>query len=194
MDTRISHWVRIMMDDIFGYNNFRNEIVWCYSTGGKTKKKFSEKHDVILWYTTSTKYKYFPENILVSRVKPKRQMKKILDDGIWYYVAKSKGKEYRYPIDDLVMPDDWWADISPLNQHHPERVGYDTQKPIELIERIIKATTEENDLVGDFYLGSGTTAIAALRLNRNFIGFDINPKAIEITKERIKNHFDENLS
>ena len=162
MDTRINHWVRCIMDDIFGYENFRNEICWGYMWGGVSKTRFPCKHDLIIFYSKSNKYKY---NIQYEKYKTK--------DIRWH--NNKNGKSLR----------DIWDDIPIINTMSEERVGYDTQKPIALIERIIKASSNEGDLVAGFYLGSGTTAKVCKDLNRNFIGCDINPRAVEITLKRL---------
>ena len=186
MDSRISHWVRCILDDIFAYGNFRNELIWCYNTGGKSKKWFSKKHDNILWYSKSSKYIFNYDAISEKRGLQKRNnLKKIIENGITYFVCRANGKEYRYSENDNILLNDWWIDIAQMQQHHPDRTGYYSQKPKELIERIIKASSNEGDTVADYYLGSGTTAVVCKELNRNFIGCDINPKAIEITKARL---------
>jgi site-specific DNA-methyltransferase (adenine-specific) len=157
MDYRISHWIRIICDDIFGYDNFVNEIVWCYGAGGFDKSKFvNPKHDTILVYSKSSK---FTNNCLTdvngSRLKSWWQIKSI-------------------------------ADKSGFFQNDDEHLLYKTQKPVELLQRIVKIATNEFDTVADFYLGSGTTAVVCSELNRNFIGCDINPKSIETTKQRLE--------
>jgi len=186
MDTRINHWIRCLMDDVFGYDNFVNEIIWCYNTGGKSKKWFSKKHDNILWYSKSGKYIFNYAAISEKRGLQKRNnLKKIIENGITYFVCRANGKEYRYSENDNILLNDWWIDIAQMQQHHPDRTGYYSQKPKELIERIIKSGSNEGDVVADYYLGSGTTAVVCKELNRNFIGCDINPKAIEITNARL---------
>jgi len=162
MDTKINHWIRCIMDDVFGYENFRNEIVWGYSWGGVSKNKYPSKHDHILYYSKTNKYTY---NIQYENYTAK--------DKRWH--NNNAGKSIR----------DIWDDIPIINTMSNERVGYATQKPKALIERIIKASSNEGDLVADFYMGSGTTAEVCKDLNRNFIGCDINPRAIEITLKRL---------
>ncbi len=164
MDTRINHWMRCIMDDVFGYENFRNEIVWGYSWGGVSKNKYPSKHDHILYYSKTNKYTY---NIQYENYTTK--------DKRWH--NNNAGKSIR----------DIWDDIPIINTMSNERVDYATQKPKALIERIIKASSNEGDLVADFYLGSGTTAEVCKDLNRNFIGCDINPRAVEITLQRLNN-------
>ena len=190
MDSRISHWVRCILDDVFGYNNFRNEIIWCYNTGGKSKKWFSKKHDNILWYSKSNKYTFNYDAISEKRGLQKRNnLKKIVENGITYFVCRANGKEYRYSENDNILLNDWWIDIPQMQQHHPDRTGYYSQKPKELLERLILASSNVNDLVADFYAGSFTTAEVCKELNRSFIGCDINPNAYEIGKKRVEKIF-----
>ena len=157
MDTKINHWVRCIMDNIFGYSNFRNEIIWKYGLGRSSDKQFGKRHDVILFYSKSNFYTY------------NKQLEEATSQ-------RMKG-EYK-------NMSDVWIDIPNINNMAKERIGYDTQKPKALIERIIKASSNEGDLVADFYMGSGTTAEVCKDLNRNFIGCDINPRAVEISKSR----------
>jgi len=155
MDWRISHWVRCMMDDIFGYDNFKNTIVWCYGAGGgHGKKYFRRTHDDIHFYTKTEQYTF------------NKQL-----------------NQYGSSLQD------WWnikglQDKSGFFQNDDERQMYQTQKPKALIERIIKASSNEGDLVADFYSGSFTTAEVCKDLKRNFIGCDINPNCLEKAKER----------
>ena len=172
MDTRINHWVRCIMDDIFGYERMLNEIIWCYKSGGSCKKSFSKKHDVILCYTKKKKYTF------------NFQKEKSYGSG-----GGGQGGKVEYFNDEkgtynFVGIKDWW-EISMLSTTHSERINYATQKPKELIERIIKISSNEGDLVADFYCGSGTTAEVCKELNREYIICDINPNAIEITKKRL---------
>ena len=154
--------------------------------GGEVKKWFSKKHDNILWYSKSGKYIFNYAAISEKRGLQKRNnLKKIIENGITYFVCRANGKEYRYSENDNILLNDWWIDIAQMQQHHPDRTGYYSQKPKELIERIIKSGSNEGDVVADYYLGSGTTAVVCKELNRNFIGCDINPKAIEITNARL---------
>lgn len=172
MDTKISHWVRCILDDVFGYDRFLNEIIWCYRSGGKSKKVFSNKHDNIFWYSKTKKYKFNLDELYIDN-KNGGSYKKILN-GVTYNYDKS-------------LPIDWWEDLKPmLSSQHKDYTGYATQKPKTLLERIIKASSNEGDLVADFYGGSFTTAEVCKDLNRNFIGCDISEKAVAIGLERIK--------
>lgn len=172
MDTKINHWIRCLMDDIFGYNNFRNEIIWGYKTGGASKNEYSKKHDVILFYT-KTKIYYF-ENPRENKV----------------YIDKSRGYDpnLKYEFDEIgEYTLGYYTDCFVLDTFSTRygRVAYQTNKPVKLIERFIKSSSKQGDLVADFYMGSGTTAEVCKYLNRNFIGCDINPRAIEITLQRL---------
>lgn len=183
MDTRINHWVRCICDDVFGYDNFKNEVIWCYNTQGYSKNKYSSKHDVILFYTKSKDYFFDAEiirNAEPSQSSIKRFGKEIQEKGFYIdFKSKKKVTELKgsLPLD--------WIELSVLPSAHSENTGYATQKPKSLIKRIIDASSKEGDLVADFYLGSGTTAEVCQESNRHFIGCDINPEAVRITKDRL---------
>ena len=185
MDTRINHWMRCLIDDIFGYDNFRNEISWCYNVGGKQKDRFPTKHDVIIFYTKSNRYNFNKIGIIRDTgIKSYGGKIGIDENGRRYQDKKHKDKYYRYYLDEPKQVEDWWSDINTLQSQSKERNNYDTQKPKALIERIIKASSNEGDLVADFYSGSFTTAEVCKDLKRNFIGCDINPNCFEKAKER----------
>jgi site-specific DNA-methyltransferase (adenine-specific) len=184
-DYRASHYLKMMMDEpeMFGVANFRNEIVWHYTSGGAGKRSFAKKHDIILFYSKSGKY-YFEQQ------KYKRFLDKSrgYDPRIEYFKDKESGEDYRVNI----MPD-VWTDIGIISPNSFERVGYPTQKPEALLERIIKASSNEGDLILDPFCGCGTTAIVASKLNRQFIGIDIDtskrrkgqlPTAFSVIKNR----------
>ena len=186
MDTRINHWIRCIMDDIFGYDKFRNEISWCYNSQGKTTKQWNKKHDVILYYTKTDKYTFNSDIVKdsITDLTYKRFKKEIEKKG--YYTSFKNGKEYKYFLEDGSLPKDWFEDVTYISRDNKELTGYATQKPKALLERIIKASSNEGDLIADFYMGSGTTGEVAIELNRSFIGCDINPRAVEIAEKRIK--------
>jgi len=180
MDCKISHWMRCLMDDIFGYKNFKNEIIWYYMNKipDTRKKMFTQSNDVILFfamgdYTFNTIEDARAKPIVVSKIK-KVNGKKI-------YVKNDDGKGI-YEIRDSRVAD---SIINiPMLHCQPERTGYPTQKPKELISRFILASSNTGDLVADFYSGSFTTAEVCKDLKRNFIGCDINPNCFEKAKER----------
>ena len=188
MDTRINHWLRLICDEIFGYDNFRNEISWCYNSQGKTTNQWNKKHDVILFYSVSNEFEFYQSRVKdsITDLTYKRFKKEIDKKG--YYTSFKNGKEYKYYLEDGSLPKDWFEDVTYISRDNKELTGYPTQKPKALIERIIKASSNEGDLVADFYCGSGTTAEVCKELNRKYIVCDINPNAIEITKKRILKH------
>ena len=173
MDYRIVHWVRCIMDDVFGYGNFRNEIVWCYTSPSVAKNNFPKKHDNIIFYSKTKNYTFNSDCILVPYKKSNSSSGKT--SLIGHKTDNRKGK----------IPESWWCDIADLGKVHNQSVGYKTQKPLKLLERIIKASSNENDLVADFYLGSGTTAVVCRELSRRFVGCDINENALKLTNERL---------
>ena len=183
MDYRLVHYLKVEMDSIFGIKNFRNEIIWCYKSQGFNKKTWSSKHDNILFYTKGKSWTFNLEDV---RDEPseswvKRYGKELEKNG---FFIDGKGKRY----DNFVgSPPKDWVYIKTLMKEHKERVGYDTQKPKALLERIIKASSNEGDIVADFFCGSGTSLVVAKELNRNYIGCDINPRAIEMTNQRLNN-------
>ena len=198
MDTRINHWMRFIMDDAFGYDNFRSEIVWGYNGRQKYNAlKFQGKHDVILFYSKTEKHKLNDIKIeweRESRLKVMRRKILIDDNGLEYFID-NRGVANGTPKKKVILSEylnkggslsDLWCDISIILGTDNQKLNYDTQKPKALIERIIKASSNEGDIVADYYLGSGTTAVVCKELNRNFIGCDINPKAIEITNARLE--------
>ena len=167
-------WVKALMDAIFGSANFLNEIVWCYKSGGVSKRYFAKKHDTILFYAKDKKINKF--NVL--KVKSYGQSGGGQGGAVKYY--KDKNGVY-----SIVSARDWW-DISMLSTTHPERTGYPTQKPLELYERIIKASSNEGDLVLDPFCGCATTPVAAERLGRQWVGMDIWEQAYSKVTERLR--------
>ena len=181
-DYRLVHYLKVEMDNIFGLNNFKNEIVWYYkSPSGTVKTKLANKHDNILWYSNGNTYVFNVDNIREEYSEnTKRQA---LNKNI------SFGRETKLNEKGKTPTDVW--EIPTLNSQAKERVGYDTQKPKALLERIIKASSNEGDIVADFFMGSGTTCVVAKELGRKYIGCDINSRAIEITQQRL-NDLDKN--
>ena len=158
MDFRLSHYIKVKMDEIFGIDNFINEIIWKYGLGGSGKKSFAKKHDTILFYANSKEYIFNLQFEDATSNKMKGQKKKMTD--VW--------------------------DIPNINNMAKERIGYDTQKPIEILDNIINASSNEGDIVADFFMGSGTTGEVAIKLRRKFIGCDIGDNACKATKERLE--------
>ncbi len=195
LDWRASHYAKVALDEIFGASGFRNEIVWHYSSGGRARRCFSRKHDVILWYSRTSRWRFFPEAVAVRRDrcpscgaarKSWNHLRRHTDeDGRVYRTIKSAGKIYRYYDDEPVVPPDVWLDVGHLQQKDPERLGYPTQKPEALLRRVMAATTRPGDLVADLFCGSGTTLAVASGMGRSFLGCDIGAEAVEITRARL---------
>jgi len=173
-DYRASHYLKMVMDEIFGDDKFRNEIVWHYTSGGVSKRRFAKKHDILFFYSKSDRY-YFEQQ----KYKRFLDKSKGYDPRIEYFKDEESGRDYRVNI----MPD-VWTDIGIISPNSFERFGYPTQKPEALLERIIKASSNEGDLVLDPFCGCGTAVIVASKLNRKFIGIDIHPTAFEVIKNR----------
>ncbi|MBO6255777.1 MAG: site-specific DNA-methyltransferase, partial [Bacteroidaceae bacterium] len=185
IDWHVSHYVKILLDDIFGKENFRNEIIWYYSTLGRPKDRFALKHDNIFYYGKSINTFFnekdaripYTQQYIDSHFRDKdeygRQCRKRFDAGKW---------RIYYP-DEGMIPNDVW-EIPYENSMSKERVNYATQKPIALLERIIKSSSKEGDLICDFFGGSGTTASVAERLNRRWITGDIGKPASLVMRKR----------
>ena len=192
-DPTASHYLKMVMDDVFGAGNFQNEIIWGYSHGGKSSKRFGRKHDSIFWYSNSKDYVFNGDDVRIEMKSGKETFGGRLEtdeDGRKYrlvYGSKNSRGEtryYKYYLDRGKIPEDYWTDINSLQSGVKERLGYPTQKPQALLERIIKASSNEGDVVLDPFCGCGTTVVAAANLNRKFIGIDISPFAIDIIKSK----------
>ena len=188
IDWHIGAYMKIILDDIFGKNRFLNEIMWCYTIGGKGSSFYGRKHDTILLYSKSPNYTFNgkDKNVIVQRKLNTHMRTKIDDDGREYQekTDKKSGKIYRYYVDEGKVPEDYWIDIEQLNREDAERVGYATQKPSKLLTRIIAASSNEGDLVCDFFGGSGTAAAVAEKLGRRWITCDIGKPASLVMRKR----------
>lgn len=203
-DYRLSHYIKIEMDKIFGYENFKNEIVWRYSVNYK-QNTYPHDTDNILFYTKSNKFTYHQQYRKSEKMEKRLDGIVFKEEGkLFYYQGRNlKGSEYIrklrskefVELNDLhqyfakkeytgVRVSSVWDDIAFVARGN-EGVGYDTQKPKALLERIIKTSSNEDDVVADFFCGSGTTLVVANELNRNYIGCDINQRAVDITNERL---------
>lgn len=193
LDWRVVHYAKVMLDEIFGYSlnaegpGFKNEIIWQYQSGGRARQHYARKHDTILLYTRSEQYCFHAERVGERRGAQKRNhMRKELDaDGQVHWTITSAGRTYSYSEDSLMTPSDVWNGISHLHQRDPERTGYATQKPEALLERILLASSEEDDLVLDACCGSGVTPAVAEQLGRRWIACDQSESAISITRARL---------
>ncbi len=195
-DPTASHYLKVLLDDIFGKNNFRNEIIWHY--GGWIHQKmsrFPRKHDVILFYTKSDDYTFHPLSIEWEReeyLKLRRQAIHVDDNGREYIFDKRGGAGQKRYLDVALREgrsiSSVW-DIRPLTSSARERLGYPTQKPEALLDNIVRASSSEGDLVLDAFCGCGTTVNVAQKLNRRWIGIDITYLAIDLVKQRLLDQF-----
>ena len=179
LDWHIGHYVKILMDEIFGEDNFRNEIIWCYTGPTNQKNNFPRKHDLIFLYNKSEQYIFNGDSVRIEFKKStktggKTSLAGKQDDSVLEELDK-KGK----------IVEDWWTDIADLGKVHNQDVGYATQKPEALLERIIKASSNEGMIVADFFGGSGVTAAVANKLDRRFIHCDVGINSIETTRDRL---------
>jgi len=172
-DWHASHYLKIICDEIFGYNNFKNEIVWCYKTGGATKRYFARKHDIIFFYTKDQKKYTF---------NPQKEKSYMMHK---YGFKKSNFQEDERGQYSWVFAKDWW-EIPSIGSADKQRLGYPTQKPEPLLERIIKASSNNGDLVLDPFCGCGTTIAVAQKLQRKWIGIDVSPTACKLMKNRVE--------
>lgn len=165
IDYREVHYCKILLDCIFGRASFLNEIIWAYDYGARTKKKWPPKHDNILWYAKDPR-KYTFNVGAIDRIP-------YMAPGL---VGPEKAARGKLPTDT------WWNTIVATNSK--EKTGYPTQKPVSIINRIIKASSNPGDLVMDFFAGSGTIGEVCLKLDRRFILVDNNPAALEVMARR----------
>lgn len=182
-DWRMTSYLRLLLNDIFGSSieNFRNEIIWCYQgPGSPGMKQFNRKHDNILWYSKSDKW-IFNDNEI--RIAHSEKTKDNFKEGL-------RGSGFigdNYELNDGKIPEDWWE--MAIAQRFPndgvKRTGYPTEKPWALLERIIKASSNEGDLIADFFCGSGTTAAVAEKLNRKWITTDLGRFSIHTARKRL---------
>lgn len=212
-DYRLVHYLKVKIDEIFGIDNFINEIYWKKRNGNlkAPSNKLNIFTDNILHYsktnkyTYNTQYKEYPKEYIkrfkyndndengVYRWSPlacysDEKLEELKNQGRLRWGKNAKQPEFKYYLKDLkgIPLDNIWDDINMINSQSSERENYDTQKPKALLERIIKASSNEENVVADFFCGSGTTGVVAKELNRKYILCDINPKAIEISEKRLK--------
>ncbi|MDR0789212.1 MAG: hypothetical protein LBO06_00295 [Bacteroidales bacterium] len=218
-DWHASHYIKTqILDDIFGRNYFKNEIVWCYKSRPQSKKYFGLKHDVIFFYSKSDDYTFNWKEVVRPLSDASISKYRLKDeDGRLYRLqgrgiknspirsSKDVAVEWEISNPELVKRDyldekigvaleDWWVDIDAMNQNSNEMIGYPTQKPEELLKRIIECATNEGDVVLDPFVGGGTTVAVADKLNRKWIGIDQSVMAIKVTDLRLKKRQDELFS
>jgi len=173
-DPTASHYLKVLMDAIFGKKMFRNEIVWCYSGGGIPKKDYPRKHDVILRYAKS--------NQRIFNIERKPDAENTQQVGIH---STYSGAGNKIDLKRGTPVTDWWNDIQTTTGWSPENTGYPTQKPLALYERIVKSSSNPGDWVLDPFCGCATTPIAAERLGRRWVGMDLWDKAHEVVLDRL---------
>lgn len=188
IDWHVGHYVKLLLDEIFGKDNLKNEIIWHYENGGgRSTSWFNRKHDTILWYSKGEKYIYNGKEAGEQRNLDEGTFGgyfKTDEDGRRYQEVRAGGKIYKYYTDELKNADDVW-NIGIISQRDlTERVNYTTQKPEKLLERIIKASSDKGSIVADFFGGSGTTAAVAEKLGRKWITSDIGKPATMIMRKR----------
>ncbi len=188
-DKNANHIIRILLEEIFGEKNFRSEIIWTYKRWSNSKKGLLDSHQNIYHFSKSSNYKF---NVIYVDYSPTTNIDQILQDRVRNSNGKSTYKRdengdivYNGVKKGVPLGDVW--EIPFLNPKAKERVGYPTQKPIQLLENILNIGSNVGDVVMDPFLGSGTCAVAAKLLNRKYIGFDINENAVDVAKKRLEN-------
>ena len=185
-DWRVSFYLRFLLDDIFLSSNFRNEIAWCYTGASQAKTRFIQKHDTIITYAKGENLIFNWQDIAIpySEETVARTGRGAGSTGL-YGDNNAEDKHQNRLKTEGKIPEDWWADIYRLQGNGLEIVGYPTQKPEALLARIIKASSNEGDLIADFFCGSGTTAAVAEKLGRKWITTDLGRFAIHTTRKRL---------
>jgi len=178
VDPRTSHYVKVVLDGIFGVDNFLNEVIWSYRTGGRSVKWFARKHDVLLVYAKAAGGHTFH----VLRDGTFRTEGLNRDEEGRFYKNTKKGRLYFHP-EGPAMTDVW--EIPFLSTVAAERTGYPTQKPEALLERVIGASSDPGDVVADPFCGSGTTLAVAERLGRRWLGCDVSGEAVATARARV---------
>ena len=178
-DYRVNSYMRLVLDELFNKENFRNEIAWCYSGPGKLDRGFTRKHDLILFYTKDRSRAIFN----IQRIQHKSG---IHNKGAFLGKVSEDAEERVKELEEQGKRlEDWWTDIFTADRMRNELVGYPTQKPEALIQRIIESSSNEGDIVCDFFCGSGTTLDVAENLGRKWIGTDLGKFAIHTTRKRL---------
>jgi DNA modification methylase len=175
LDWHANSYARILLDEIFGYDNLRNEIIWTYHGPSPIRSAFNRKHDMILFYSKTDQYYFDVDAVRIPYAS----------NTVETFKSSSKAGFGKVPdLERGKVPEDWWY-FPVVARLHQERTGYPTQKPERLLERIIRATTKPGDLVGDFFSGAGTTGSVAARLGRRFLLSDNQPRALHTTQARL---------
>lgn len=204
-DSHKSHHLRCIMEEVFGQEHFLNEVAWCYSDAANSKKYWNTKHDTLLFFKKSEEWTFnyeavlrphTEENIKKYRYEDEKGRYRLFGKNVsgspiqWHRDVNPDWEKanpelvFRHYLKDGSLPLDWWK-INPVNQAAKERTGYPTQKPEELLERILLASSKPGDVVFDCFMGSGTAQAVAMKLGRRFIGADINLGAIQTSTKRL---------
>jgi len=189
-DPTASHYLKLVLDQIFGPVNFRNEIVWCYTGPARALSDFADKHDVIFRYSKGKKVTFNPDAIRVPYSESFLSRRGYAEGKGGIYKGRIRSQEETEAYKKGKVPEDWWNDIPTGGQlSRKERLGYETQKPLALLERIIRASSNEGDVVLDPFCGCGTAVVAAQKLDRKWIGIDITHLAVNLMRNRLKDSF-----
>ena len=184
LDYRKGHYVKVLLDEIFGEKHFRNEIVWCYTGPNPANKDFPKKHDIILRYAKSSE-------VVFNADKVRMAYKAAFTHARGVHGKKNYNEDIQVARHELgKVPEDWWADFSNVSSYRKELTGYPTQKPEALLERIIRASSDEGDIILDCFAGSGTTAAVAEKLERRWISCDVGKLSIYTQQKRLLNLVD----
>ena len=209
-DPTAGHYLKLLMDGVFGTAQFRNEIIWAYKSRPQAKRYFGRKHDTILFYSKTDDYVFNWVDVARPLTQESISKYRLVDeDGRKYRLqgrgitgspirsAKDVDPKWELERPELIVRDyldvkvgvareDWWMDINLLNQAAKERLGYPTQKPLALLERIIRASSNPGDLVLDPFCGCGTAVEAAQNLGRRWLGIDVEPLAVDLMARRLR--------
>jgi len=187
LDWHCAHYIKMILDEIFGKQNFINEIAWCYSRmASKNQSHFNNTHDSLFWYSKNEKG-YLSNFGDVDVRMPYAESSKNREGYKKTSLGSGKPASEICELNPLgKFPDDWWSDI-PFIRSPNDDTGYDTQKPDKLLRRILKVASMENDLIADFFMGSGTTCSVAEGLNRQWIGCELGKVGIQVTRARLVN-------
>ncbi|MDR2172275.1 MAG: site-specific DNA-methyltransferase, partial [Planctomycetaceae bacterium] len=193
-DWHADAYIRVeILDKIFGRNNFRNEIVWCYAGPANIKNRLAQKHDMIYFYSKTENYYFDGDSVRLpyNEETIARTSRGASNTGIMANVKGDISERHKNRLNEKgKFPEDYWTDIPRLQGNSSERIGYPTQKPFTLLERIIKMASNEGDLVLDPFMGGGTTIAVADKLNRKWIGIDQSVQAVKVTELRLHQQTD----
>lgn len=186
-DWRVNSYIRLILDELFGKDNHRNEIIWCYTSASSPSKDFPKKHDTIYRYSKTNNYIFNKDSVRVPYdEKTLSNYKQGLGGSGTFYKGEVKSSEASV-LKEGKVPEDWWE--LAISARYPvdgvKRIGYPTEKPLNLVERIIEASSNESDLIADFFVGSGATLTAAEMLGRKWIGADLGKFSIHTSRKRM---------